>query len=171
MGLFLSCVAGNCKKMLYRCLCRCSFVDADTNERFSALWLLLPVKPIFATGFKTWMQLSKRTKPYLQISSPARGSLKVQPGEAGPGSRLHPTSTWLCQAQALQVLGTSPPAQSIDGCCSSEPNFQAEGREGRQRAYFKLDISAEKMYRIIKKTCSNHIEFTCRFWPKNYWLI
>ena len=171
MVLFLSCGAGNCKKILYRCLCRCSFIDAGTNERFSALWLLLPVKPIFTTGLKMWMQWSKRTKPYLQISSPARGSFKVRCGEEGPCSGLHTASTWLCQEQTLQVLGTSAPAQSIEGCCFSEPNFQGRRQKRKAVDFFKLDSSAERKCRIIGKTCNKLINFTHRFWPENYWLM
>lgn len=167
MVLFLSWNVGNWKKApLYRGLCRCSFVDADTNEKFSALWLLLPVKPIFTTGFKMWRQLSKRTKPYLQISAEAPSKFSME--KKGPAHDCTPgcAKSRLCKFLALQLQLNL----LMDAAFLSRIS-KAEGMKGRQQAYFKLDISAEQIYRIIGNTCNKHITFIHTFWPKNYWLI
>lgn len=154
------------KPPLDRGLCRCSFVDADTNEKFSALWLLLPVKPIFTTGFKMQRQLSKRTKPYLQISAEAPSKFSME--KKGPAHNCTPgcAKSRLCKLLALQLQ-----LNLLTDSAFLSQISKAEEMIGRQQAYFKLDISAEQIYRIIGKTWNKHIIFTHTFCPKNCWLV
>lgn len=167
MVLFLLWNAGNWKKSptvqrpLQVQLCRCRH-----KWEVSALWLLLPVKPIFTTDFKMWRQLSKRTKPYLQISAEAPSKFSTE--KKGPAHNCTPAcaKSRLCKFLALQLQLNL----LMDAAFLSRIS-KAEGMKGRQQAYFKLDISAEQIYRIIGKTCNKHITFIHTFWPKNYWLI
>lgn len=159
------------QKRLCRCLCRCSFVDADTNERFSALWLLLPVKPICTTGFKTWMQLSKRTNHICKSPVQPEAPSKLSVEKKGPAHDCAPRGLGCAKSRLCEFLALHLQLSLLTDTAFLSQISKAEGRRGRQRDYFKLDILAQKMYRIIGKTCNKHIIFSRRFWPKNYWLV
>lgn len=142
-------------------LCRC-------RHKWEVFYSLITAasQAIFTTGFKMWRQLSKRTKPYLQISAEAPSKFSIE--KKGPAHDCTPgcAKSRLCKFLALQFQLNL----LMDAAFLSQIS-KAEGMKGTQQAYFKLDISAEQIYRIIGKISNKHIIFIHTFWPKNCGLI